>query len=203
LGRTHSGPAWLPDVPRPLGVGFYNELKVQFSVCSSVLLFELCINEPAAFRVLRAVNVEGGSKMIEINYTLFIQMANFLIFLVLMNFVLYRPIRRVVAERKKLISGKQEEIESLETQARAALQEYDKMLQQSRNTGFQKIQELKAAGYEQEKELLHDISEKAAAKVREVREKIKEEIGTARTELKQQVKAFSADLAQKILGRKI
>ncbi len=63
--------------------------------------------------------------MIDINVTLFIQMANFLVFLILMNFVLYRPIRRIVAERKKLISEKQEGIESLEAQARAALQEYD------------------------------------------------------------------------------
>ena len=52
--------------------------------------------------------------MIDINYSLFIQMANFLVFLFVMNFVLYRPIRRIVAERKKMISEKQESVESLE-----------------------------------------------------------------------------------------
>ena len=141
--------------------------------------------------------------MIDINVSLFIQMANFLVFLIVMNFVLYRPIRRIVAERKKMISEKQESVESLEAQAKAALLEYDRKLQESRSMGFQRIQELKAAGYEQEKELLRQISEQAAAKVGELREKIQKDIGIARMELKHQVKSFSLDLAQKILGRKI
>ena len=141
--------------------------------------------------------------MIDINYSLFIQMANFLIFLFVMNFVLYRPIRRIVAERKKMISEKQESVESLEAQAKAALLEYDRALQESRSMGFQRILELKAAGHEQEKELLRQISEQAAVKVGELRAKIQKDIGIARMELKHQVKAFSVDLAQKILGRKI
>ena len=141
--------------------------------------------------------------MIDINVTLFIQMANFLIFLILMNFVLYRPIRRIVAERKRVISEKQEGIDGLEAQARASLLEYDRKLQESRGVGFQKIQELKAAGHEQEKELLRQISEQAAGKVHEMRGKVQKEIAIARMELKHQVKTFSVDLAQKILGRKI
>ena len=141
--------------------------------------------------------------MIDINVSLFIQMANFLVFLIVMNFVLYRPIRRIVAERKKMISEKQESVESLEAQAKAALLEYDHKLQESRSMGFQRIQELKAAGHEQEKELLRQISEQAAAKVGELRAKIQKDIGIARMELKHQVKSFSVDLAQKILGRKI
>jgi len=141
--------------------------------------------------------------MIDINVTLFIQMANFLIFLILMNFVLYRPIRRIVAERRKMISEKQESVDSLEAQAKAALLDYDQKLQESRSMGFQRILELKAAGHEQEKELLRQISEQAAAKVGELRAKIQKDIGIARMELKHQVKSFSVDLAQKILGRKI
>ncbi|SPF47270.1 ATP synthase subunit b [Syntrophobacter sp. SbD1] len=141
--------------------------------------------------------------MISINVTLFIQMANFFVFLFLMNFVLYRPIRRVVAERKRFISDKEKGIERLEKQARASLLEYNQKLQDARRTGAQKIQELKAAGYEQEKELLRRISDQTAANVQELRGTIQKDIAAARKELKQQVKAFSVDLAQKILGRKI
>ena len=141
--------------------------------------------------------------MIDINVSLFIQMANFLVFLFLMNLVLYRPIRRIVAQRKKLISERQEGIESLEAQAQASLLEYDRRLQDARRTGVQRIQELKAAGYEQEKELLRRSSEQTASTVQQLRQKIQEDIAVARKELKQQVKSFSVELAQKILGRKI
>jgi F-type H+-transporting ATPase subunit b len=141
--------------------------------------------------------------MIEINVSLFIQMANFLVFLFLMNLVLYRPIRRIVAERKRLISEKQEGIQSLEAQAQGALLEYDRRLHDARRTGAQRIQELKAAGYEQEKELLRQSSEQTAATVQQLRQKIQKDIAVARKELKPLVKSFSVELAQKILGRKI
>jgi F-type H+-transporting ATPase subunit b len=147
--------------------------------------------------------MEGGSKMIDINVTLLIQMANFLVFLLLMNFVLYRPIRKAVAERKKLIADKQAGIEELEAQVRAALLAYDQGLHDARRTGAQRIQELKAAGYDEEKELLRRSSEQTASQVQELRGKIKEDIATAQKELKQQIKTFAVDLAQKILGRKI
>jgi F-type H+-transporting ATPase subunit b len=141
--------------------------------------------------------------MISINYTLFIQIANFLIFLILMNLVLYRPIRKIVAERQKFIADKQKGIEDLEAQAQGWLLEYDHRLQDARKTGARKIQELKAAGYEQEKDLLRRSSEQTAAKVQELRGKIRDDIEVARKDLKQEVKAFAVDLAQKILGRKI
>ncbi len=101
----------------------------------------------------------GWSKMIDINYTLFIQMANFLIFLVLMNFVLYRPIRRVVAERNRLISEKQGEIELLETQARASLLEYDRLLQESRARVFRRCRNSRPLAMSRRRNFCGDFGE--------------------------------------------
>ncbi|MDR3569309.1 MAG: ATP synthase F0 subunit B [Syntrophobacteraceae bacterium] len=141
--------------------------------------------------------------MVDINYSLFIQMANFLVFLILMNFVLYRPIRRIVAERKRHVLEKQEGIERIEGLSQSGLSDFDARLRDARMSGAQRIQELKAAGYEQEKELLRQVGEETAEKVQGLRAKIQKDIGVARKELKQQVKTFSGELAQKILGRKV
>jgi len=141
--------------------------------------------------------------MIIPDVTLFIQIANFLIFLFLMNLILYRPIRRIVAERKKLMAQKQEVIDRMEAQTLAAVRDRDLKLQEARRTGFQKIQELKAAGYDQEKELLRKISGEAAEQVQQMRAQIQKDIGVARADLKEQIRSFSMQLAQKILGRSI
>ncbi len=141
--------------------------------------------------------------MIEINVTLLIQMANFLIFLVLMNFVLYRPIRRIVAERQKLMAEKQEGVDRLENDALSALKQYEQKIQDSRRSGIQKIQEIKASAYDEEKDLLRKISEEAAGQLQKMRSQIHKDIGVARDELLEQVKLFSVQLAQKILGRSI
>lgn len=141
--------------------------------------------------------------MIEINQTLFIQMGTFLIFVFLMNLVLYRPIRRIVAQRKQFINERQAGIERLDAEALAAVQEFNARIQDARKEGRQKIQDMKAAAYEQEKGLLQEAAEHAGKQVQEMRAKVQEDIGTARDELMPQVRAFSVELAQKILGRSI
>jgi F-type H+-transporting ATPase subunit b len=141
--------------------------------------------------------------MIIPNVTLLIQMVNFLVFLFLMNLILYRPIRRIVAERKKHMAQRQDVIDRLEAQTLAAARDHDLKLQESRRMGLQKIQELKAAGYEQEKELLRKISAEATEQVSKMRAQIQKDIGVARDDLKEQIRSFSMQLAQKILGRSI
>lgn len=141
--------------------------------------------------------------MININYTLLIQMVNFLVFLTLMNLVLYRPIRRIVAERKQLIAQQQESIDRAELEARAAQQEFSDKIQEARKLGRQRIQELKAAAYEQEKALLQGATDYAAKQLQDMRSRIQADMAAARDQLKAQVKAFSVELAQKILGRRI
>ncbi len=141
--------------------------------------------------------------MININVTLLIQMVNVLVLLALMNLVLYKPIRRIVAQRKQLFAEQQEAIDQAQVGAREAEQEFSGKIAEARMLGRQRIQELKTAAYEQEKDLVQQATEHAAKLLQEMRGKIQKDIAAARTQLKSQVKAFSADLAQKILGRTI
>jgi F-type H+-transporting ATPase subunit b len=141
--------------------------------------------------------------MIEINVTLLIQMANFLVLLFLMNLVLYRPIRRIVAQRNKHIAEQQAVIEGADAEAAAVVQEFNIKIQEARKLGRQKIQEHKAAAYDQEKDLLQQASDQVAKQVQEMRAKVKSDIAAAREQLRKQVRTFSTNLAQKILGRSL
>jgi F-type H+-transporting ATPase subunit b len=139
--------------------------------------------------------------MININVTLLIQMVSFLVFVFLMNMVLYRPIRRIVAERQSFISGRQQDIENAEAEKTAAIDEFNSKIQEARKLGRQRILELKAAAYDQEKVMIQKATEDGAAQLQEFRARIQSDVAKAAGELKGQVKAFSTDLAQKILGR--
>ena len=141
--------------------------------------------------------------MISINWTLLIQLVSFLIFVFLMNLVLYRPIRRIVAQRKQFVDDRQTGIDRLDAEALKSVQEFNARLQDARKEGRQKIQELKAAAYEQEKELLAQATEQAAGQAQTMRAKVQSDIGQAREQLMTQVRSFSVELAQKILGRSI
>ncbi len=141
--------------------------------------------------------------MINIDVTLFIQMANFIIFLYLMNVVLYRPVRQMVAKRQQLVREQQERIAAADAEALAAVQEFEERILEARNLGRQKVQELKDAGYQHEKDLMQRAAEEAARQLQELRERIQRDIGAARDRLKAQIQAFAMDLAQKILGRSL
>lgn len=141
--------------------------------------------------------------MINIDITLFIQMVNFFILLFIMNMILYRPIRRLVAQRNQHIGEQEELIAQADADALAAGQEFDDKIQGARSLGRQKVQELKEAAYQYEKDLLQRAGEQAAVQVEEMRNKVQKDIGAAREQLRSQVQAFALDLAQKILGRSI
>jgi len=141
--------------------------------------------------------------MISINVTLIIQLVTFLIFVFLMNLVLYRPIRRIVAQRKQFVDDRQTGIDRLEADAQKSVQEFNARLLDARKEGRQKIQDLKAAAYEREKDLLQQATEQAAGRMQTMRAKVQSDIGQAREQLMTQVRSFSVELAQKILGRSI
>ena len=141
--------------------------------------------------------------MIDINITLFIQMANVLVLVFLMNLVLYRPIRKLVAQRNQFMADKQNVIDRADKESAEALREFEGTIQTARVKGRQKVQEMKELAYQQEKDLLHKSAEESAKQLAGIRQTIKTEIGRARKQLRAQIQAFSLDLAQKILGRSI
>jgi len=141
--------------------------------------------------------------MIDINITLLIQMANFLLLVFLLNMVLYRPIRKVIAQRNQVIAEREKGIEQADADAAGAVREFEEKVHEARLGGRQKVQEYKDAAYEKEKDLLREASEVSAKELSEIRQKVKKDIAAARKRLRAQIQAFSVDVAQKVLGRSV
>ncbi len=141
--------------------------------------------------------------MISINVTFFIQMANVLVLLFLMNLFLYRPIRRIVAQRNQFIAEQRQGIDQAESESVAALEQFNLSIQEARKQGRERIMEIKSAAYEEEKGMLQAASDEGAKQVQVTRMTIQTDVRKAREELRTQVHAFSVELAQKILGRNL
>lgn len=141
--------------------------------------------------------------MISINLTFLIQMVNVAVLLILMNLVLYRPIRRIVAQRNQFIADQREAIDNAEATVASVVEEFNTRLQEARRLGREKIQEIKLAAYEREKEVVQAAMDQAAKQVQVGRMTIQADIREAREQLQAQVRAFSVELAQKILGRSL
>jgi F-type H+-transporting ATPase subunit b len=141
--------------------------------------------------------------MLNIDYTLIIQIANFLFLLFILNILLYKPIRRILSQRKEEIDsfvGMIGEFEDKSAQSKKALEE-DKA--KARKEGLIKKESLKGEGSDQEKSLLRGASSEASEKLDQARDEIAASLASARQTLEKELALFSRELAQKILGRSI
>ncbi len=141
--------------------------------------------------------------MISVDWTLFLQMANFIALIFILNAVLYKPIRKILIERKKKIQGAEESIKGDQQDAAETMQTFQTKIGEAKMKGHQQKEALKEAGQEEERRLVDEINQKAQADLEAVRVQIAKDAGAARDKLKSEVKAFSSAIAEKILGRAV
>jgi F-type H+-transporting ATPase subunit b len=141
--------------------------------------------------------------MISVDWTMFLQMANFIVLILILNAILYKPIRNILIERKKKIQGYEETIENFQREAAEGEQTFQTGISEAKKKGFEEKEALKETGHEDEKHLITEINEKTRADLEAVRAQIAKDAEAARSKLKAEVKVFSAAIAEKILGRAV
>lgn len=141
--------------------------------------------------------------MVSINTTVFIQIINFLILIWVLNIVFYKPIRRILAQRKEKILGLEKNIDQSEQDAVKKDLALKSGIKQARENGLRTKDVLEAEAREEEKKIIDKINDKARADLEEIRIKIAKEAEAARQSLLKQVDGFADDISQRILGRAV
>ncbi|MCU0600567.1 MAG: ATP synthase F0 subunit B [Desulfobacterales bacterium] len=141
--------------------------------------------------------------MVEINASLFIQIANFLILIWALNKFLYKPIRLVLYQRKSRISGLEDGIKQNEQDMVKKDQALKMGLKEAREKGMKQRDVFENEARLEEMKLIEKINEKARADLAEIREKVSKEAQSARKSLEKEIDNFSDQISRKILGRSI
>ena len=141
--------------------------------------------------------------MISVDYSLFIQIANFLILLFLLNIILYRPIRKILGNRSDEMNSFQGMIDDFLNRSTQSEKDLEENKGAARNEGFKEKENFKKEGLEEEKGMLQEAIAKADEEVKQAKEEIELKMADVRQSLEDEVALFSKDLAEKILGRSI
>ena len=139
--------------------------------------------------------------MVSVDGSLFIQIINFLFLLFVLNLILFKPIRKVLLERKEKIHGLEQGIESLENQAVDQDQAYKDGLKGARTIGLKKKEAFVGEASQEEKEIIDRINKTAQSNLAQIRTQVAEETQKARVALEAEVELFSKAIGEKILGR--
>jgi len=141
--------------------------------------------------------------MVSVDWTLGLQIINFLLLVWVLNKVLYKPIRGVLQQRKGKISSFEDAINENKAGVKEKEAAFHSGIKDARSKGVKEKEALKAEASDEEKRIISEINKKALAELKEVRAKISREAESVRQELQKEAESYSNAICQKILGRAV
>lgn len=139
--------------------------------------------------------------MVSVDGSIVVQIVNFLLLIWILNMVLYKPIRKILSERKHKVTGLQSDIDESADQVQARENAYVEGVREARVAGQKEKEVLIQAAADEEKAIIGRINEAAQAELKDVKEKIVQDMGAVKKALEEDVDAFADAIGQKILGR--
>ena len=145
----------------------------------------------------------GASISVIPDMSLIVQIVNFIIIIWVLNIVLYRPIRKILIERKEKITSLEQNVEKLNEDAAGKDEAFLVGIKDARTRGLKEKEVLLKEGTEEEKKIIEQINQKAQANLAEVRDKIATDAQNVRASLNKEIDTFANAISEKILGRAV
>jgi F-type H+-transporting ATPase subunit b len=144
----------------------------------------------------------GGITVIP-DWTLFVQIANFLLIVWVLNIVLFKPIRKILIQRKEKVTSLEQNVEASDKEAKEKNEAFDSGIRDARAKGLNEKSVLLNEAADEEREIVDKINQKAQADLAEVREKIAKDAEAVRASLQKEIETFASAIGEKILGRAV
>lgn len=141
--------------------------------------------------------------MIKIDYSLILQVINFVVLIFLLNTLLYKPLLSIIDKRKERLRESEEEIDRLKQTVEEKAAAYEEKLRSTRSEGIGRNKELVKEGTDKAKEILDQATRELSPMVEEFSGKLQKEVGVARVFLSTQSRALSMEIAEKAIGRRL
>lgn len=139
--------------------------------------------------------------MISLDGSLIIQIINFLFLIWALNVVLYKPIRKILIQRKEKITGLEQSIDASNIDIKGKDDAFISGLKEARAKGMGEKDALIQVATDEEKTIIEKINQKAQADLAEVREKVAKEAKGVRVTLQKELDDIAISISHKILGR--
>jgi len=141
--------------------------------------------------------------VIELNLAFVVQAINFGILVLVLNIFLYKPIRKVLADRHQVIDSARGKAAQVDLEVQEKMARYEARLHEAKTEAAGRRSEALKQAQAEETALLEKARKEAAGSLEAIRDKVAKEAADARVLLKQQAEALSGDICEKILGRSL
>ncbi len=141
--------------------------------------------------------------MVNLDYTLFIQIINFLVLIYVLNLLLYKPILKIMDKRRERISGSEEEVRNLNLTIEKRMADYEVKIQKAKLESMGQRNEILQEGAALGKKIINEARGDISGMVEKFQQKLKAEMDQARNVLNTSSRKISMEIAEKVLGRNV
>ncbi len=149
------------------------------------------------------VSLAGGHPLIDIDLTVVVQFALFLVLFVIANRFLFQPFLQLRERRKEGIDGARAEAERMTAQADAKLADYEKQLAVARDSANEQGRKIRLEAAAHEREMTDKARASAQQATDEAQKTMRAETEAARAQLLPQAEALARAMTQRLLGREV
>jgi F-type H+-transporting ATPase subunit b len=141
--------------------------------------------------------------MVDIDYTLFIQLVLFLLLIWILNQVLYKPLLRIMDRRKEILDKAQEEVKTVQETIDRRVAEYEEKIRAAKMEAMGQKGDLAKEGTAAAKVITDKAKTEIAGMMGDFQAKLEKELASARELLRNQSLRISSEIAEKVLGRSV
>ena len=140
-----------------------------------------------------------GAIVIDIDGTIFVQMALFLITLVMLNFVLIKPYLKTRELRAEHVEGSTEEAGEMEAQSAVLETSYDQKIRKARVDAQEVRESLRNQGLAEQDDILEEVRGELEAKLEEERKKIQNRVDIATAEIESRASSLADAMVDRLM----
>ena len=141
--------------------------------------------------------------MIDINVSLFYQLANFIVLLIVLNYVLFKPIRQIMQEREQGISSSLGDAKAAQERMQSLLEHYNASLADAKQKATTTFNALYQQGLDAQRDMIAAERTKGGEMLDKARADVAASASAARADLKKEAERLSQDITSKLLGRAV
>jgi len=141
--------------------------------------------------------------VINVNFTILVQIINFIVLTYLLNRILFKPVLRLFDYRSRRIEEFKNKTTEAEKSYEAKLKEYAKRIQNARNIAEEERQRLCQQAMGKRQDILLKAKTEADKITAKIRDDIKQQTGLVKAVIQREGELLSQEIAGEFLGRKV
>lgn len=141
--------------------------------------------------------------MINLDVTFIFQIVNFLVLMLVLNQFLYKPIRKVLADRQTEIGGAKKRAADVDADVQEKVALYEARLREVKQRAHDDRSSMIKEAQAEETATLEKARKEASDTLGAIKSKVAQEAADAKNLLREQARSLSMEICEKVLGRSL